>query len=169
MNVEDFRALYEFNFWANQRTLDACAALTPEQFTRDLGSSFGSVRDTLVHICGAEWIWLERWHGRAPTALPPASDFPDLESVRRRWAEVERNLLDYVASLTQEDVQRTLQYKTTVGMPQAQPLGQCLQHVANHSTYHRGQITTLLRQLGAKPVGTDLIAFYRDAGRAGRA
>jgi uncharacterized damage-inducible protein DinB len=161
MNVEDFRTLYDFNSWANHRTLDACAALTPEQFTRDLGSSFGSVRDTLVHICGAEWIWLERWHGRAPTGIPTPAGFPDFESVRRRWAEVECNLLDYVASLTQEDVQRVIQFKTLNGTPYAQQLGQCLQHVANHSTYHRGQITTLLRQLGAKPVATDLIGFYR--------
>jgi uncharacterized damage-inducible protein DinB len=47
-------------------------------------------------------------------------------------------------------------------VPFAQPLWQCLQHVANHSTYHRGQITTMLRQLGAKPAGTDLIGFYRE-------
>lgn len=161
MNVEDFRTLYDFNSWANHRTLDACATLTPEQFTRDLGSSFGSVRDTLVHICGAEWIWLERWHGRAPTEIPKPAGFPDFESVRRRWAEVERNLLDYVASLTQEDVQRIVPVRTLAGVSYAQQLGQCLQHLANHSTYHRGQITTLLRQLGAKPVGTDLIAFYR--------
>ena len=161
MNIEDFRTLYDYDAWANHRTLEACAALTAEQFTRDLGSSFGSVRDTLAHICGAQWIWLERWHGRAP-ALPQATDYPDFESLRRRWAEVERNLLDYIASLTQDDVQRVFQIKTLAGASYAQPLSQCLQHVANHSTYHRGQVTTLLRQLGAKPVATDLIAFYRE-------
>jgi len=161
MNVEDFRTLYDFNSWANRRTLESCSSLTPEQFARDLGSSFGSVRDTLVHICGAEWLWLERWHGRSPKEIPTPAGFPDFESVRRRWAEVERDLLDYVASLTQEDVQRVMKFKTMNGTEYAQPLGQCLQHVANHSTYHRGQIATLLRQLGAKPVGTDMIAFYR--------
>jgi uncharacterized damage-inducible protein DinB len=162
MNVEDFRTLYKFNSWANHRALEACAALAPEQFTRDLGSSFGSVRDTLAHISGAEWIWLERWHGRVPTSLPVAADFPDFESVKRRYAEVERNLLDYVASLTEADLRRVVQFKNLAGTPHAQPLGECLQHVANHSTYHRGQITTLLRQLGAKAVATDLIAFYRE-------
>lgn len=162
MNIEDFRTLYNYNSWANHRTLDACAPLTPEQFTRDLGSSFRSVRDTLFHICGAEWIWLERWHGRSPTTLPTAADFPDMESVRRRWVEVERNLLDYVASLTQEDVQRVIQFKTTAGVQYAQPLGHCLQHLANHGTYHRGQMATLLRQLGAKATSTDLIAYYRE-------
>ena len=162
MDIQDFRTLYQYNSWANHRTLDSCASLTPEQFTRDMGSSFGSVRDTLVHILGAEWIWLERWHGRVPAGLPAAKDFPDLESVRRRWTEVERDLTDYIASLTPEDLQRVVQFKTLAGVPVSQPLWPCLQHLANHSTYHRGQIATLLRQLGAKPVSTDLIGFYRE-------
>ncbi|MGD1212508.1 MAG: DinB family protein [Candidatus Acidiferrales bacterium] len=168
MNHDDFRLLYDFNAWANHRTLEACAALTPEQFTRDLGSSFRSLRDTFAHIYGAEWVWLERWHGRIPTALPSAADFPDFESVQRRLTDMDRNLVDYVASLTQDDIQRLVQFKTTAGGPQAQPLWQCLQHLANHSTYHRGQVATMLRQLGAKPIGTDLIGFYRErAAQAG--
>lgn len=161
MNVEDFRVLYDFNAWANARTLESCMPLSSEQFTRDLGSSFRSVRDTLVHIGGAEWIWLERWHGRTPQGMPQAADYPDFESVRRRSAEVERDLLDYVASLTPSDIQRVVRFKTMAGTEMAQPLWQSLQHLVNHGTYHRGQITTMLRQLGAKPVGTDLIGFYR--------
>jgi len=162
MNTEDFRLLYDFNAWANQRTLEACAALTPEQFTRDLGSSFKSVRDTLAHLYGAQWVWLERWHGRIPPALPSPADFPDFETVKRRFAEIDRNLIDYAASLTADDLQRVLDYRTLAGTPNAQPLWQMLQHVANHSTYHRGQVTTLLRQLGAKAVSTDMIVFYRE-------
>jgi uncharacterized damage-inducible protein DinB len=162
MNIQDFRLLYDFDAWANQRILSACAALSDEQFTRDLGNSFRSVRDTLFHICGAEWIWLERWHGRSPDAIPSPADCLNLEAVRRRWTEIERDLLDYVASLTPEDLQRVMHFKTLAGVPHSQPLWQCLQHVANHSTYHRGQVTTMLRQLGAKPVNTDMIAFYRE-------
>ena len=162
MNLEDFRTLYDYNSWANHRTLDASAALTPEQFTRDLGSSFSSVRDTLAHIYGAEWFWLERWHGRTPAKLPSPADFPDFGTVRRGFAEMDRNLVDYVASLTQDDLQRVLQFKTLAGVPYSTPLAPCLQHVANHSTYHRGQVTTMLRQLGAKAASTDLIFFYRE-------
>jgi uncharacterized damage-inducible protein DinB len=165
MNVQDFRLLYDYNSWANHRTLEACAPLSEEQFTRDLGSSFRSVRDTLAHICLVEWLWLERWLGRSPDKFPPATDFPTLESLRRRWSEIERNLLDYVAALTPEDIERVLHHKTTSGAPQAAPLGQMLQHLVNHGTYHRGQVATLLRQLGAKPNSTDLILFYRE--RAG--
>ena len=162
MNTEDFRLLYDYNSWANHRTLDACAALTEEQFTRDMGSSFRSVRDTLAHLMLVEWIWLERWNGRAPSGYPPSTDFPNLNTVRTRWAEIERDLLKYIASLTPEDLQRVVHHKTMAGVPHAQPLWQMLQQVLNHATYHRGQVTTLLRQLGAKGVGTDLIMFYRE-------
>lgn len=168
MNTDDFRLLYDFNAWANQRMLDACAALTGEQFTRDLGSSFKSVRDTLAHIYGAQWVWLERWHGRVPTGLPAASDFPDFETVKKRFAEIDRNLVDYVASLNANDVQRVIEFKTMAGTAFAQPLWQMLQHLANHGTYHRGQVTTMMRQMGAKATSTDLIGFYRErAAKAG--
>ena len=162
MNTEDFRLLYDYNSWANHRTLDACQALTSEQFARNLGSSFPSIHATLVHICEAEWLWLERWHGRSAGGLRAASDFPDFDSVQRRYAEVERNLIDYVASLKAEDLARGVQHKTTQGVPQAAPHWQMLQHLVNHGTYHRGQIATMLRQLGSKAMSTDLIVFYRE-------
>ena len=162
MNVEDFRRLYDYNSWANHRTLEACAALNDEQFTRDLHSSFRSVRDTLVHICWSSGCGASGGIGRSPDKYPPASDFPNLESVRRRWAEVERNLLDYVAALKPEDIDRVIAHKTTAGVPQSAPLSQMLQHLVNHGTYHRGQVATMLRQLDAKPIGTDLILFYRE-------
>lgn len=168
MNAEEIRLLYDFNAWANRRTLESCVALSSDQFTRDLASSFRSVRDTLGHVYGAEWIWLERWHRRVPQAIPSPSDFPDLETTRARLAEMDSSLITYVASLTAEDLPRVIEYKTLAGVAQAQPLWQMLQHLVNHSTYHRGQVATMLRQLGAKAQPTDLIAFYRErAARAG--
>src|SRR5271156_6308980 len=161
MNVEDFRRLYEYNSWANHRTLDACAPLSEEQFTRDLRASFRSLRDTMVHISWAEWLWLERGQGRSPDKFS-STDFPNLESVRRRWTEIERNLIEYIGALKPEDLERIISHKTTAGVPQAAPLWQMLQHLVNHGTYHRGQVAAMLRQLDAKAVSTDLILFYRE-------
>ena len=155
MNVEDIRLLYEYNTWANHRTLEACAALTDEQFTRDLESSFPSVRDTLVHLCLVEWIWLERWHGRAPAAL---------EREQRQQNEKSRPQL-----LNADDLARVIHHKTMKGEPQSAPHWQMLQHVVNHQSYHRGQIAAMLRQLGAKPISTDLILFYRERAAAAKA
>jgi uncharacterized damage-inducible protein DinB len=162
VNVEDFVKLYDYNAWANHRTLDSCAALSDAQFVQDLGSSFPSVRDTIVHLMLVEWIWLERWQGRSPNVWPPNTDFPNLAAVRARWAEIERDLLAYIAALKPEDISRVLHHKTTVGVPQAAPMWQMLQHVVNHATYHRGQVATLLRQLHAKAEGTDVILYYRE-------
>jgi uncharacterized damage-inducible protein DinB len=162
MNVEDFRRLYDYNSWANRRTLDSCTPLSDEQFTRDLHSSFRSVRDTLAHILLVEWLWLERWKGRSPEKFPPAADFPTLESARNRWSQIEGDLLGYITALTQQDIDRIVSHKTTAGVPQAAPLWQMLQHLVNHGTYHRGQVATMLRQLDAKPISTDLILFYRE-------
>jgi uncharacterized damage-inducible protein DinB len=153
--------LFTYNQWANRRTLGACEGLTQEQFTHGLNSSFASVRDTLAHIYGAEWIWLERFEGRSPMSLPVATDLPDWAAVRMRLEEIDAALLEYVAALGAADLNRVVEF-SRAGKQTSGPLWTMLQHVANHSTYHRGQITTMLRQLGARAVGTDLIAFYRE-------
>lgn len=161
MTPEDARTLFAYDSWANRRLLEAAAALTPEQFTKDLGSSFRSVRDTLAHIMGAEFLWLERFQGRTAALLDPGQ-FPDIAALRARWAQVENDLTAYVGKLTAADLERSFDYRDMKGNPHTSVLSQTLQHLANHSTYHRGQVTTLMRQLGAKPIGTDLIGFYRE-------
>jgi uncharacterized damage-inducible protein DinB len=148
--------------------LDACGALSSEQFTRDLGSSFPSVRDTLAHIMGAQWIWLERFRGRSPSALLSADPYPDVARLRTRWAEVQGDLVAYVEGLSAADLERSFDYRDLKGNPYSSVLSHTLQHLANHGSYHRGQVTTMLRQLGAKPVSTDMIGFYREqAAQAG--
>ena len=140
--------------------------LTPEQFTKPLGSSFSSVRDTLAHIYGAEWIWLERFQGRSPASLPDVNQFANLASLRERWLEHEARLLNFVRGLTQADLDRVMEYKTLKFGVYRNPLWQSMQHLVNHGTYHRGQVTTLLRQLGAEPIATDLMHFYRERSTA---
>jgi uncharacterized damage-inducible protein DinB len=162
MTPEEIRVLFDYNAWANHRELDAASALTAEQFVKPLGSSFSSVRDTLAHICGGEWIWLERFQGRSPSSLPDTTPFSDVSSLRAHWAEQEARLLDFVRGLTQTDLERTLEYKTLKFGVYKNPLWQSMQHLVNHGTYHRGQITTMLRQLGAQPILTDLMHFYRE-------
>ncbi len=160
MQPETIRELYLYNHWANQRTLASVAPLSAEQFTRGLGNSFGSVRDTVAHILGAEWIWLERWLGRSPKALLPASDFPTVDSLRQRWETVEQDRNRFLQTLTPVSLQQSISYINLRGQPFAYPLWQQMIHVTNHSTYHRGQVTTLLRQLGAEPQNTDFLSYY---------
>jgi len=166
MTPEEMRTLYDYNAWANHRQMDAAAKLTNEQFVKPLGSSFGSVRDTLAHIYGAEWIWLERFQGRSPSSLPDTAEFKDHAGLQKSWNEHETRLLSFVRRLTQPDLERVMEYKTLKFGVYKNPLWQSMQHVVNHGTYHRGQVTTLLRQLGAQPILTDLMHFYRERSAA---
>jgi len=160
MDVSYLRELYAYNRWANGQTLGAAERLTPEQLTRDCHSSFRSVRDTLAHILGAEWIWLERWHGRSPRALLSAGEFSTVGALRERWAEVEAGQQAFLATLTEGALLRRIAYINTKGERWEYAQWQMLAHVVNHSTYHRGQVTTMLRQLGGTPADTDLLTFY---------
>jgi uncharacterized damage-inducible protein DinB len=162
MTPEEVHLLFDYNAWANQRSLDAAAQLSEEQFVKPLGSSFSSVRDTLVHICGAEWVWLERCHGRSPATIPDISGVQTIAALHEHWNPQADRLLAFVRGLRQHDLDRVMEYKTINFGAYKNSVWQSLQHLANHGTYHRGQIVTLLRQLGTKPILTDLIHFYRE-------
>ena len=159
MNKQDVEYLYEYNRWANARLLDAASKLTPEQFSRDLQSSHRSVRDTIAHILAAEWIWLERWKGVSPKALLSPGDFPTVESLETRWAVVEGDYAEFIKGVTDRSLAAVITYTNTRGEEYAYPLEHMLQHVMNHSSYHRGQVTTMLRQLGAQVNPVDLLVF----------
>ena len=164
MTRQDLYTLYDYNAWANARSLAAAEPLTPEQFLRDLGNSFPSVRDTLAHILAAEWIWLRRWLGESPSGLPPAAGFPSVRSLRDRSAAIERERRAFLEELDEARLTQPLTYRDIAGRSASLLLVHSLQHVVNHGTYHRGQVITLLRQLGAVPVSTDLSRFHFDRG-----
>lgn len=159
MNKEDVAYLYDYNRWANARILDDVSKLSPEQFTMDLKSSHSSVRDTLAHILAAEWIWLERWKGVSPKALLSPAEFPTVESLVARWAQLEEDYARFIRGLTDESLATVITYTNTRGENWSYPLSQMLQHVGNHSSYHRGQVVTMLRQLGADVNPVDLLVF----------
>ncbi|HKF21425.1 MAG TPA: DinB family protein [Candidatus Angelobacter sp.] len=160
MDLDDIRQLYDYNRWANQRTLGAAARLDKGTFVRPMGNSFSSVRDTLSHILSAEWIWLERWNGISPTALLDPAIFPTADSLKARWQTVEQDCSRFIQSLTPARLKENLAYLNRAGQRYEYPLWQQMVHVVNHSSYHRGQVTTLLRQLGAQPVATDFLEYY---------
>jgi len=168
--VDTLRELFDYNYWARDRQLEACAALTEEQFLRPMGNSFSSVRDTLAHLVAVEWVWLERWLGRSPTKLDggeySAETFPTLGTVRERWRTVEGNMRSYLSGLQDSALERPLSYTNFKGERWTYPLWQTLVHVVNHQTYHRGQITTLLRQLGASAPVIDFLVAQDVGARA---
>jgi uncharacterized damage-inducible protein DinB len=165
MNRQDLQTLVDYHYWARDRMLAAVEPLSSEQFTRDLGSSFRSVRDTLSHLHGAEWIWLSRFRGTSPRTALPHDRFPDLAAVRAAWADTESGVRGFVSGLDDAALDRVIEYRLLSGQPGASRTWHLVQHVVNHATYHRGQVTAMLRQLGAAPPQSlDLITFYRERG-----
>ena len=171
MTKDDIQLLYEYDRWANNRVFHAALALSAEEFTRDLGGSFHSVRDTLLHIVGSEWAWLTYWKEPSPSSaflsdlwlradsLFDPSVFPDIAAVQFRWVEVEREQVEFVNRVTAESLRRMLPVcETQIS------LAHLMQHLANHSTYHRGQVALMMRQLAAEPLATDFAMFLMEGG-----
>jgi uncharacterized damage-inducible protein DinB len=170
MTLDELQILIEYHYWARDRLLESVEKLTPEQFSRDLGSSFKSVRETVVHLMGGDWIWCSRWEGVSPDAMPDAAPFTDLETIRAAWIEQERKVRAQLARFGELGVDTLVEYRRAPGEPrQAQPFWQMVQHLVNHGSFHRGQVVTMLRQMGATPpVSVDLMAFYRGRNAAAR-
>jgi len=160
--LETIRLLVDYTRWADGRMHDAVGKLTPDQWSKDLGSSLKSARDTVVHIASGQWVWLSRWKGESPKGMWVPTDYPTPASIREKSEALAKDLAAFVAEQTEDSLARPLAYKNLKGEPFSYPLGQLMLHMTNHSTYHRGQVTTLLRQLGAQPVSTDLVVYYGD-------
>lgn len=160
VNKEQIRELYRYNDWADQKLLEAVSSLVNEEFIRDLGSSFGSVRDTLVHIIGAEELWLSRWQGEQGRTLLKAGDFPDWAAAAERWNSFRSQRESFLDSLPEEKLQEVISYKDTHGNPYSLEVWKQMLHVTHHSSFHRGQIVTMLRQLKKQPPSLDLVYYY---------
>ena len=156
--MNDLLELLAYSRWANEKVVQAISGLDTATYSKDVGSSFPSLRDTLVHIYGADRTWLGRIGGAAPARANP-NDYPNVKALWKEWDEVLMAWPKVVQNLG--DVEAVIPYKAFDGTAYSSKLSDIVQHVVNHGTYHRGQITTMLRQLGEKVVSTDLIFYYR--------
>jgi len=169
VNSQDIRTTYAFNRWANHRVLSDASSLTKDDFIRDVGTSHTSVQGTLVHILWAEWLWLRRWNGQSPKQVFAPADYAEVRALETEWKNVERDQQRFLAELTDEKLATQVAYENLQGQRWEYSLGHMMQHVVNHSSYHRGQVVTLLRQMGLVPRPTDLLVFFDETGGAGAA
>ena len=164
MHVDEIRTLYAFNQWATDRILGAVQPLNSDEFTRDLRTSHGSVRGTLVHTLWAEWVWFRRWLGESPKVIFDENDFPGVEAIASRWQDVDRERQRFIAALTEDRLRGIVAYENARDEHWEYSLEHAMQHVVNHSSYHRGQVVTLLRQLGKTAPATDFLVFFDEGG-----
>ena len=155
--LSQIRRWYAYGRWANAKLLSACESLTDEALGRDQGTSFGSVLGTLEHMYGADWVWQERWMGRLPTAFPAKGTLHTIADFRAAWAALDAQRAEYLSALTPARLAEPLAYRNLKGESFTFPLGDLLNHVSNHATYHRGQVMQLVRQLGGTATSTDFL------------
>ncbi len=159
MRVPDLVRLYDYGSWANARLLAAVARLTPEEFARPVAGSYGSVRNTLVHVMSAEWGWVERCGGHARGARLRPEDYPTPETLIAEWGRVEGHARALLAGLTDDDLAREVAFAFGGEPPSVAPVGALLQHAALHAVHHRGQVALLMRELGHASGNFDLLYF----------
>lgn len=158
MNVADVLELYDYNRWATTQVVEVAATLTDEQLHRSTAASYASIFGTLAHVFWSEWIWLSRWTADVSSADPrSARRLAELLAIRAAFESEQRRFL---GGLSNPDLARMISYENPPGTTWTYSLQHMLQHVVNHSTYHRGQLTTLIRECGVTPRPLDFLVYF---------
>jgi uncharacterized damage-inducible protein DinB len=165
MTVKDLQMLFDYGYWANRKVFDVVSQLTTEEYTRAVAGSYGSVRNTLVHIMSAEWGWLDRCGGPQRGPALNAADYPTFAVLRDQWTKIEDHMRTFLAALRDEDLDRIVEFTLGPTGKRAMPVGELLHHAANHAVHHRGQVALLLRALGHAPGNFDVLFYYGEQQR----
>ena len=166
MDLTDIKHLFTYTEWANDLAMEAVGKLSADDLRRNVGISHNSIFGTLLHMAGAEWIWLERWHGRSPRKDEAWSQWmpescADLATLKQRWTNVVDVRSRYLSELDESRLASELPFKLLSGDASSMRLSDQMQHVVNHATMHRGQVVGMIRQLGIDPPSTDLLFYLR--------
>ena len=156
------RDLLLYMLWADRQMLKSARSVRPEHLTRDAGVSFQSLLGTMSHMLRGEKLWLSRFLGHPAASVPGLDDFQDLLSWITAWEENASGIEAFLAGLTDEQLTAALTWTNQQGETHTRPLWQLILQLVNHSTYHRGQVVSLLRQMGYTAESTDLTRFYAE-------
>jgi uncharacterized damage-inducible protein DinB len=150
-----------FNEWANGRITEAMLAMPSENHLKAVVSSFPTLQETIVHTWGAEDIWLQRLELAERPDWKPASFKGDLPEACAAWKKASASLTEFIRrQYTDKALEHVVEYRKMDGQVYKSAVYAVLMHVFNHSTYHRGQLVTMMRNLGATKIpGTDFIAY----------
>jgi uncharacterized damage-inducible protein DinB len=151
-----------YEIWANKRLLDVIMNIGSVQQEQEIKSSFPSIYKTCLHMWDASAIWWQRLHKKEQIAVPSLSFHPTMAEVAQELVEQNEQWLQWIQNASDSDIEAELPYKNMKGEPFIQPVKHILLHISNHGTYHRGQLVTMLRQVGVEKVPqTDYIVFSR--------
>lgn len=157
-DLDHIRRLIAFHHWATDAAFNALSPVSTDQLDRPWGGSFTTGRGLLRHVVGAERLWVDRWNGK-PATIP---EFPAAHAGREyaaEWAQVRLEQRQFIQSLAPARLRENLTYVNMKGETKTYPFAHILVHCVNHGTYHRGQITHLLRDVGMPAPSTDYLFF----------
>ncbi|WP_111637919.1 DinB family protein [Marinomonas shanghaiensis] len=160
--VPYFQLKTQYNHWMNKRLYDLCQSLSDEERKRNLGAFFSSIHGTLNHILLADLLWLARLGLPVECKATSLSDilYEDFHQLTVARQEIDALLTNYIDTLTDADMSQLIQYKRLQSDDVNElPLGLILTHLFNHQTHHRGQLTTLITQVGLEVGVTDMISM----------
>ena len=152
----------QYEYWANERLFQVIRTLTEEQQQQEIISSFSSVHKTCLHIWDATSIWWQRVHKVKEIVVPSLSFHPTMSEIENGMLQQNTQWIEWIRTADEAAVTYVLPYKNMKGEPFEQEVKEILLHINNHGTYHRGQLVTMLRQLGMEKIPqTDYILYSR--------
>jgi uncharacterized damage-inducible protein DinB len=159
-----FQHYYNYVIWADLRQLAVVGELPEVEITRDRGFSFGSILRVLQHELSAQSVWIDRFMGVTPVWLMDSPELASISAIASWWATVHLRGQNYMKSLTSDRLAETLNYKNNAGQPLAIQLWQAVFHMCQHGIYHRGQVNSMIKAAGAKPVPVDFQVYALETG-----
>ncbi len=167
MQASDLIRLYDYHYWANRRVWDCAMLLTDEQLNHELGYSIGSIHRQLVHTMDVEWFWFRVIRGTLPEDTdmwPKIEEFPSRESIRAKWDVVEGEIRDFLAHVSQDELNRIIYHPISHDAPRPCRVWEALLYVTAHAVDHRAQILAGIHQLGGHTVAQDFIVYVWERG-----
>lgn len=154
--------LIEYHLWAHRRVLQQLADLSAEEWNRNTGGSFPSLKALYQHLLESDYRWLWRWKGVPFAEIPQHFVVDGYASLETLWLPQLEEMQTVARDFLAKDAGQAVHFVTGKGLHVTQPWWQTLYQVVNHGTYHRGQVTNALRILNKQPVGTDIFLFFRE-------
>ena len=161
---EFFQYYYNYVLWVDRRQLATVKDLPSDEIVKDRGFSFGSILRVLQHELSAQSVWLDRFMNVTPVWLMDSPELSTVSSIGSWWGNVHLRGQNYMKSLTPERLAETLNYKNNAGEPKAVLLWQAVFHMCQHATYHAGQLNSMIRAAGGKPMVVDFQMYALETG-----
>ncbi len=159
MISDQMRRLFSYNSWAWQHVFKSVEKLDQETYHAPRPIFNNSVHSLLVHSMAAEHIWYMRCQGESPTSIFAPADYPDFAAIAKAWGPIRHSWANYLQWLSDDDCKQFIDYRNTSGTPYSLRLADILQHVINHATEHRSQITPVLYELGVPTEPLDYMRY----------